>query len=132
MPDNINQQVRPAPSPATPSRELSGNPWLLALLVLSSVAALLLPGIIIWNTPALKDAISLPFAGQSLIKHSGGAHGLLYLPLTAALISLMNTLLGISLYSREDYRVASHCLWGTTLLVQMAMWPLGLRISGAI
>ena len=129
MPEETAQAIQLTAKSETPKRALWHNRLVLTLLTGSLAAALLLLGFIVWTTPDLRESITVPFDIHEFRDLSSSSQRLLYLPLTGILIWLLNTSIGVSLYRQGDRRVAAYLLWVTTIIVELALWPLTLRLT---
>jgi hypothetical protein len=100
----------------------------MALLAGSSLALLVLVGLLIFKFPSLKPLIPLHFDAAGNADRLGPRIQVFTTPLIGLLTLLLNGLLGGVAYRRE--RMISYLLWGGAALVQMLVWVATLRLLG--
>lgn len=126
------QTDQEVPLPTRPegssSKRLRHSWWWLVIITLSLTAVLVLFGVIISRTTTLQHAISPPVDIKEFSDAVGSSKTLLYLPVTAMLIWMLNTSLGLILYQHKESRGATYLLWTTTLVVELAFLPVALHI----
>jgi hypothetical protein len=128
MPEETTQAIKLTAKSDNPNRALWHSHLIWTLLAGSLAAALLLLGVIVWTTSDLRESITGPFDIHKFLDLSSSSQRLLHLPLAGIFIWLLNTSIGVSLYRQGDRRVAAYLLWATTIIVQLALWPLTLRL----
>jgi hypothetical protein len=94
--------------------------WGLAVLGLVFLSVLVLTGLICFVFPQLPRLIPLHFGVAGQADRFASRSYVFVIPLIGLLVALVNGALGWLLNSRE--RVASHLVWGGSLLVQVLVW----------
>ncbi len=92
----------------------------LAALSGGGLLLLLLVGVLAWRYPALPPQIALRFTDEGAPLMLTEAARIFYLALIGLLFLILNSVLGLFLYTRE--RVAAYFLWIGNLFLQAALW----------
>ena len=104
----------------------------LSLLGTSLLSILLLFAFITRTVPILPNSIPLHFSYEGPALRYGSPQNLFYLPMIGSLIWLINTITGLVLLWNKDERFIAHLLWAITLIVQLILWMIALRLTSAI
>jgi hypothetical protein len=102
----------------------------LALLATGFLAVLALAGLLSFQFPGLSRLVPLHFDAAGNPDRLGPRGQIFIIPLIGLLTLLLNGTLGVLVYRRE--RLASHLLWGGTVLIELLVWTATIGILGRL